>query len=310
MLDVAVVFGVNLLIVSPYLVMLLVGYPFLTPLAAQPDRVDLAAPAGADGARWGSSSRWACGAPSSRYRRGDRLGRAWTAQVVGIYVVWVGYLVLSAMHQARERDEVHHWLRLLIAVSAGIGAWDLAGAGRALLARAGRRARAAGRRPAGPGGAVVAAVLVGPGPHGPVLPGAPCRRSSRTLAEPAEFIRRHAAPRDVVASDPDYSRWIAALGARRVLRDGHTHRNADHADREAVLETLLRRTDAAQVRAAAARYRVRYLVATPALLEQHPGVTLDTLAAREHWEPLLYTQEGEEPPVVVFRLTAGPDVPR
>jgi hypothetical protein len=110
----------------------------------------------------------------------------------------------------------------------------------------------------------------------------------------------------VVASDPDYSRWIAALGARRVLRDGHTHRNADHADREAVLETLLRGTDAVAVRAAAARYRVRYLVVTPALLDQHPGVTLESLAVREHWEPLLYTQEGEDAPVVVFRLTAAP----
>jgi hypothetical protein len=124
-----------------------------------------------------------------------------------------------------------------------------------------------------------------------------------TLAEPADFIRRHAAPRDVVASDPDYSRWIAALGARRVLRDGHMHRSADHADRERVLEVLLREPDASVVRVAAARYRVRYLVVTPALLLLHPGVTLETIAAHEHWEPLSFTQEGEEPPVVVFRLT-------
>jgi hypothetical protein len=307
-LDVAVVFGVNLLIVSPYIVMLLVGYPFLTPLPRnqiaevsphllEPTvRLGLLFPLGV----WGAVVA---------YRRGDRLGRAWTAQVVGIYVVWIGYLVLSAMHQARERDEVHHWLRLLIAVSAGVGAWDLAG-------RAARCWRARGLDPA----LRAAALLVlaapwtlpywwNPARMDPYFP-----RSlppiERTLAEPAEFIRRHAAPRDVAASDPDYSRWIAALGARRVLRDGHTHRNADHADREAVLETLLRGTDAADVRAAAARYRVRYLVATPALLDQHPGVTLDTLAAREHWEPLLYTQEGEERPVVVFRLSAGPDVPR
>ena len=245
-LDVAVVFGVNLLIVSPYLVMLLVGYPFLTPLPRnqiasisphllEPTvRLGLVFPLGV----WGAVVA---------YRRGDRLGRAWTAQLVGIYVVWLGYLVLSAMHQARERDEVHHWLRLLIAVSAGIGAWDLAG-------RAARCWRARGVEPA----LRAAALLVLAAPWSLPYWWDPARMDpyfprslppiERTLAEPAEFIRRHAAPRDVVASDPDYSRWIAALGARRVLRDGHTHRNADHADREAVLETLLRGTDAAEVR--------------------------------------------------------------
>lgn len=302
MLDVAVVFGVNLLIVSPYLVMLLVGYPFLTPLPhnriaeTSPHlleatvRLGLVFPLGV----WGAVVAW---------RRGDRLGRVFSAQVAGAYLVWLAYLVLSAMQQARERDEVHHWLRLLVAMAAGVGAWDLAG-------RAAAWWRARGAAPASR--AVALLVLAAPwslpywwdpGRMDPYFRGS-LTPVDATLAEPAEFIRRHAAPRDVVASDPDYSRWIAALGARRVLRDAHTHRGADHADREAVLETLLRGTDAAAVRAAAARYRVRYLVATPALLDQHPGVTLESLAAREHWEPLLYTQEGEERPVVVFRLTA------
>jgi len=302
-LDVAVVFGVNLLIVSPYIVMLFVGYPFLTPLPRnqiaatsahllEPTvRLGLLFPLGV----WGAVVA---------YRRGDRLGRVWTAQVVGIYVVWIGYLALSALHQARERDEVHHWLRLLIAVSAGIGAWDLAG-------RAARAWRARGLEP----GLQAALLLVLAAPWSLPYWWDPARMDpyfgrsvtpvEAALAEPAEFIRRHAAPRDVVASDPDYSRWIAALGARRVLRDGHMHLNADHADREAVLETLLRDPDAAAVRAAAARYRVRYLVVTPALLAQHPGVTLESLAAREHWKPLLYTQEGEDAPVVVFRLAAA-----
>jgi hypothetical protein len=303
-LDVAVVFGVNLLIVSPYIVMLLVGYPFLTPLPRNQiaaTSAHLLEPTARLGllfplAVWGAIVAW---------RRGDRLGRVWTAQLVGIYAVWLGYLVLSAMHQARERDEVHHWLRLLVAVSAGIGAWDVAG-------RAARAWRARGLEPALRAAALLALAAPwslpywwNPARMDPYFPRsvAPVEAA---LAEPAAFIRRHAAPRDVVASDPDYSRWIAALGARRVLRDGHTHRNADHADREAVLETLLRGTDAAAVRAAAARYRVRYLVVTPALLDQHPGVTLESLAAREHWEPLLYTQEGEDAPVVVFRLAAAP----
>lgn len=302
--DVAVVFGVNLLIVSPYIVMLFVGYPFLTPLARNQIaatsahlleatvRLGVLFPLGA----WGAVVAW---------RRGDRLGRVWTAQLVGIYVVWLGFLVLSAMHQARERDEVHHWLRLLVAASAGIGAWDLAG-------RAARAWRARGLEPALRAAALLALAAPWSLPYwwDPARMDPYFARSvapvETVLAEPAAFIRRHAAPRDVVASDPDYSRWIAALGARRVLRDGHMHRSADHADRENVLETLLRGTDPAAVRAAAARYRVRWLVVTPALLDQHRGVTLESLAAREHWEPLLYTQDGEDAPVVVFRLTAAP----
>jgi hypothetical protein len=300
-LDVATVFGVNVLIVSPYLYMLLVGYPFLTPLphmqivATSPHllettvRLGLLFPLG----WWGAIVA---------HRRGDRLGRVFAAQVVGAYLVWFGYLVLSALHQARERDEIHHWLRLLVAISAGIGAWDAAG-------RAARWWRARGLPPA----LRAAALLVLAAPWSLPYWWDPARMDpyfprsvppvEATLAEPADFIRRHAAPRDVVASDPDYSRWIAALGARRVLRDGHMHRSADHADRERVLEVLLREPDASVVRVAAARYRVRYLVVTPALLLLHPGVTLETIAAHEHWEPLSFTQEGEEPPVVVFRLT-------
>jgi hypothetical protein len=300
--DVATVIGVNVLIVSPYLVMLLVGYPFLTPSAAQ--QIAPASPHLLEMTfRLGPLFPLGAWGVVVAHRRGDRLGRVWSAQVVGAYLIWLGYLALSAMHQARERDEIAFWVRILMAVSAGIGAWDLA-------ARLGARWRGTLATPARRAAALLALALPWclpywwePGRMDVMFAGS-LAPLPRHIVEPAAYIRRHAEPRAVVASDPDYSRWLAALGARRVLRDAHMHFTADHRERDRVLDTLLRDTDGARVAAAAARYQIRYLVATPALLAAHPGVTLEDLATRRHWEPVSVTQEGEAEPVVVFRLVA------
>jgi hypothetical protein len=63
------------------------------------------------------------------------------------------------------------------------------------------------------------------------------------------------------------------------------------------------------VAAAAARYQIRYLVVTPALLAMHPGVTLEDLSTRAHWAPQLITDDGEADPIVVFRLVGGQAAP-
>jgi hypothetical protein len=207
------------------------------------------------------------------------------------------------MHQARERDEIAFWMRMLMATSAGIGAWDLAG-------RLGARWQGTRATPAWRAAALLAIALPwslpywwDPGRMDRFFPGS-IPPVPRILAEPAEYLRRHAERGAVVASDPDYSRWLSALGARRVLRDGHMHLTADQPQRDIVLDTLLRDTDATRVAAAAARYRIRYLVVTPALLAAHPGVTLEAIASRPHWERLFTAQEGDAGPVVVFRLVA------
>ena len=124
--DVLVVLGVNALIVSPYLAMLLLGYPFLVPSpvmtisAVSPHLLETTARSG-----W----LFALGllGTAVAYRRGDRLGRLWAAQVAGAFLVWISYLALSALQLAREKDEIFNWLRFLTAASAGIGAWHLAG---------------------------------------------------------------------------------------------------------------------------------------------------------------------------------------
>jgi hypothetical protein len=301
--DVATVIGVNALIVSPYLVMLLVGYPFLQPVAIQ--QIAKASPHLLETTfRLGAIFPLGVWGVVVAHRRGDRLGRVWSAQVVGAYLIWVGYLVLSAMHQARERDEIAFWIRVLMAVSAGIGAWDLA-------ARLGARWRGTRATPAWRAAALTALALPWclpcwwePSRMDVLFPESVAPLPAH-FTEPAAYIRRHAEPRAVIASDPDYSRWLAALGARQVLRDRHMHVTADLPERERVLDTLLRDPDPDRVSAAAARYGIRYLVVTPVLLSLHPGVTLEDLASRAHWDPVWVT-EVDGQPVVVFRLVAEP----
>ena len=83
------------------------------------------------------------------------------------------------------------------------------------------------------------------------------------------------------------------------------HLTSDNPERERVLDTLLREPDSGRVAAAAGRYGIRYLVVTPLLLVTHPGVTLEDLASRPHWDPVWVT-EVDGQPVVVFRLLAEP----
>ena len=99
-LDVAVVLGVNLLAVSPYLLMLAIGYPAFRPAphmviaASSAHLLEITARVGWIfwlGA-WGAAVA---------YRRGDRLGRLWATQVLGAALVWVGYLLLSALQMGR-----------------------------------------------------------------------------------------------------------------------------------------------------------------------------------------------------------------
>jgi hypothetical protein len=304
--DVATVIGVNVLIVSPYLVMLFVGYPFLQPVAMH--QIATASPHLLETTfRLGAIFPLGVWGVVVAHRRGDRLGRVWSAQVVGAYLIWVGYLALSAMHQARERDEIAFWVRMLMAVSAGIGAWDLA-------ARLGARWQGTRATPAWRAAALLALALPWSMPYWwaptrmDVLFPASREPLPAHFTEPTAYIRRHAPARAVVASDPDYSRWLAALGARQVLRDRHMHVTADLPERERVLDTLLREADSGRVAAAAGRYGIRYLVVTPALLSSHPGVTLEDLASRPHWDPVWVT-EVDGQPVVVFRLLAEPPAP-
>jgi hypothetical protein len=297
--DVLVAIGVNALIVSPYLVMLFVGYPFLvkspvmTISATSPHLLETTTRSGwlfALGL-WGTAVA---------YRRGDRLGRVWAAQVAGAYLLWVSYLALSALQLAREKDEIFNWLRFLTAASAGIGAWDLAL----------RLARWMGRPwPAAARAAAVALLVLPlslPYWWDPLRMDAYFPGSLPPIPEeirgPTDFLRERTPPRAVVAGDHDFARWVGALGARRVLLGDHIHSTKDRPRREAVEEQLARGGEPGAAWSAAAPYGVRYLVVTPAFLGRFPGATLEALRRRPDLRAAHLTGDPAAEFVAVFEI--------
>jgi len=298
-LDVAVVLGVNALIVSPYLVMLLVGYPFLvkspvmTISSISPHLLETTARSGwlfALGV-WGTAVA---------HRRGDRQGRVWAAQVAGAYLIWAAYLGLSALQLAREKDEIFNWVRFLTAASAGIGAFDLCG----------RAASAFGRSfsPATRAAAVAALALPLSLPYwwDPLrmdgyFPGS-IPPVPEEIRGPTDFLRTQTGPHDVVAGDHDFARWVGALGARRVLLGDHMHSPRDRPRREALEEHLVRGTDPAATRATALGYGVRYLAVTPAFLALYPGATLQGLEQRADLREVHRTGDPRGEYVALFRI--------
>ena len=168
----AAVIGINLLVVSPYLVLLLLTHgvfqgnprhqipPWSPHLLEATARLGFLLPL----AVWGGVVAW----------RRDRLGRAWAAQAVGALVLWLAFYPLSALEQAKERDDVFYWLRFLAAAMAAIGAWDLGRRGARLPDRprrgVARSTAPPGRRARRRRAALGASLLVGPRPHGSLLP--------------------------------------------------------------------------------------------------------------------------------------------
>jgi hypothetical protein len=301
LLDVLVVVGVNLLVVSPYLAMLLAGYPFLQPLAVH--TLPASSPHLLEGTL---QSGWLLPLAFWGFvvleRRGDRMARLWSAQALAAALLWAGCLVLGALQLAREVDEIYQWLRFLTAILAGFGAWDLA-------ARASGLVRS---EPVPPAWRAVAlsALLV------PVaLPSwwDPRRMDPfftpslsplpRAIVGPAEYLRALSRPGDVVAGDPFYGNWVAALVGRRVLLAGRFHVPPGHEERVRLERELVTGGDVALAHALAARHRVRFLTVTRPLLAQH-GVKLETLKRRAD---LVLGYEARGPvagyePLAVFEL--------
>lgn len=259
--DAAGVIGVNLLIVSPYLVMLLVGYPFLYSSARamippfSPHLLEASLKQGP--LFW--LGLWGV---LVAVRRGDRLSRVFAAQVVSAYLAWASVLLLSVLQIARERDEIYYWVRFLTAAAAGIGAWDLA-------RRCADRLRLAWA-PATRCAAVLALALPYALPYwwDPLVvdsyfPGSLQPVPDR-LRLPTDFIRRNTDQRAIFAGDRDYARYVAALGARRVTLAETFHMPKRARERVELEESLL--TGATDAAARARELGVSYFVATPRLL--------------------------------------------
>jgi len=301
-LDVAVVIGINLLVVSPYLVMLFRGYgvldsgPRLEIPPSSPHLLEaLTRTAGLTVlAIWGGVVAW----------RRDRMGRVWATQAFGALLVWLAYYPLSLLQQAKERDDTYYWLRIHIAVCAAIGAWDL---GRRLVGRLEWRALA----PAPARAALVAALAL---PFSLPYWWSPARmdlyfgRSLEPLPPevtgPAAFLRANAPAGAVLAGDVTAVRWMSALVGSPVLlaRDFAVPR--DYGARVKLNEALLR-GGPGDPRVDAARYGIRYVLVTPTLVSDL-GLTLEDVDARPYLQRVRLDGDPRGEYVAVFAVSPPP----
>lgn len=301
--DAAVAIGVNALIASPYLLVLVFTYPFLRAggermmiPAFSPHLLETTLRGGVPFllALWGARVL---------ARRGDRLSRVLWTQYAAALAFWAFNLVLGHFELARERDEIYYWTRLFGALLAGFGAWDLAaraaawpGLGAAFGAPLASALQSQGARaalllalalPWSP-----AAVWDPPrmdGYFSPSLDPIPAR-----LAAPTGFLREHTPRHAVVAGDLEYARWTASLGARRVLRGTFLHGPPQWERRDAYVAALLRGESLAGFADVEPRWGVTHLLVTPALLAEHPGVSLEALRDRRDLAPVFEWREGPD----------------
>ena len=300
--DVATVIGINLVVVSPYLVMLFRGYgvldsgPRLEIPPSSPHLLEaLTRTAGLTAlAAWGVVIAW----------RRDRMGRVWATQAGGALLVWLAYYPLSFLQQAKERDDTYYWLRIHLAVCAAIGIWDLA---RRLVAALDLRALT----PAHARAALVSALVL---PFTLPYWWSPARMDSyfaRSL-EPlpveitssAAFLRANASRGAVLAGDITAVRWMAALAGSPVILARDFAAPHDYADRARLNEALLK-GGPGDPRVDAARYGVRYLLVTPVLVADM-GLRLEDLDTRPYLRRVHLAGDPRGEYVAVFAVTPPP----
>jgi hypothetical protein len=280
-LDVCAVIGVNALIVSPYLAMLLLGYAFLQPspnMTIAPHSAHLL-----EALVQHAPLTLLALLGVATLARGSRLARLLAAQGVGAVVVWLGYFLLSFLHLARERDEAYYWLRVWLAACAAVGAVELL----RRLAAAARLQWDETRRAA----AVLALALPWSVPYWwqPAVMDSYFAGSLQPLPDrmrlPTDFIRHETNRRAVFAGDQEYCRYVAALGARRVLRTQALGQMRDHGRRLEIERALVAGQPSLDE---VGDMGVSHLVVTRDYLEGW-GVSLDRLRARSdlrevfHW---------------------------
>lgn len=269
LIDVASVIGVNLLVVSPYLILLFRGYPFLVPsTTAIVPATHLLEPSAAIAtvfllAAWGARVA---------LLRSDRLSRLVGSLWLGAWLVWLGYFILDRLNLARERDDLYFYVRILTALIAAIGAWDLA-----------RRVVAA-LAPAAPSRLRAAALCLAAFPYSVAYWWDPIRmddyfKGSTTplpamLTDSADYLRRHAPPEAVLAGDPAFARDAAALAGRRGLLVTGMNPPRDVDRRRQLTRKLAEGETGAEVRREAEFYGVRYLAVTPELLRTFPNASV------------------------------------
>lgn len=312
LVDVATAVGVNLVIVSPYLVMLVVGYPFLqendryrfSGLTERPIEASL---------RLGIFFLLSAFAAWRTYREGSRLGRILSTQWLAAHLVWQAYPVLGMFGLAREQDELFYWCRFWTGLFAGAGVFRLAHRARLrLLSPTGEGA------PRGVGvAAALSLVLLLPS----LLPAwwdpssmdryyqAARQPIPDWIAEPTLFIRTRTPREAVFGGDRNYARWIAAYGARRVLLSRSLNAPNDWSRRLQAEDAVLHQGSPELFAEALDRYGLRYLLVTENPLEQAQDLTLDQLRARADLE-VVYDRQFGAARVVILKILGKDEIPK
>jgi hypothetical protein len=215
------------------------------------------------------------------------LGLLFVLGVIGAMVLWrrraprdrmlLGLLVATAalvslsipaavFGIAPEPDELHYFLRFVVALSAGVA-----------LAAGAREIEKAGALRCGQGHALVLALLV---PLSlPIYWDPPSmdryfalsrqRLRPKVLAY-ARFVRERTPKDAVFVAGKQAASWIPALTGRRVvLAEGGMLKPPDEHERKAVERTLLFSDDLEKIREAATRYGVTYVAIDDALVQEY-----------------------------------------
>ena len=285
LIDVGTAVGLNLLIVSPYLVMLIVAYPFLHGNDAY--RVSFFSERPIEGPlRLGGLLPLSALGAWQTHRAGTRLGRILVAQWLAAQIVWQALPILGFFGQAREQDEAFYWCRFWTGMFAGIGLFH----SMSLVSVRLRAARSEdGNRVAGMAAALSLTLLLPsllPAWWDPSLMDqyfvAARKPVPDWISEPTRFIRNQTPKEAVFAGNRNYARWIAAYGARRVLIANSMNNPGDTARRNDIEAAALGDGTKALLREGRDRYALQYVVMTSDRLEQAPALTLDELERKPH----------------------------
>jgi len=292
--DVLVAIGVNVLVVSPYLLLLFKGYHVFQSGAR------LQIPPGSPHlleatTRTAALAVLAAGGAVVLFRR-DRLGRVWCGLAVGALVLWLAYYPLHFLQQAKERDDVYYWLRVNLALCAAVGAWDLAGR---LLARWRMATEETWRTAAVAVAALPFALPVwwDPSRMDLYFAGSLDPIPSRYTQVAARLAGDHHA---VLAGDPYAARWMAALDGTRVLLAADFPAPRDWRARLEYASAAVC-GQVADPLAAGAPWGVTHFIVTPAYLAEC-GVSLEQVQGLGPFRALEVARESDGNFVALFML--------